>query len=69
MQAMKNSNGKKAGLAVSAVVMTAFSVWAIQTVLAQVNGAATVYLSIVSVLFAGVFAVLFYFTKPSRDWC
>jgi hypothetical protein len=64
MQAMKTSNGKKVALAVSAVAMTAFSVWAIQSVMSQVNGVATVYLSIVSVFFVGVFGVLFYFTKP-----
>jgi len=69
MQAMKNSNTKKATLAVSAFAITGFSVWAIQSVMSQVNGVATAYLSIVSMFFIGVFAFLFYFTKPSRNWC
>ncbi len=65
LQTIKSSSGKtkKVGLAVSAVAMTAFSVWAIQSVMSQVSGVATAYLSVVSVFFVGVFAVLFYFSK------
>jgi hypothetical protein len=54
---------KKAGLAVSAIALTVFSVWAIQSVTSQINGVATVYLSIVSVFFVSVFAFIFFFTK------
>jgi hypothetical protein len=54
---------KKAALAVSTVALTAFSVWAIQSVTSQINGVATVYLSIVSVFFVSVFAFVFFFTK------
>ncbi len=43
--------------------MTAFSVWAIQSMMSQVSGVATAYLSVVSVFFVGVFAVRFYFSK------
>ncbi|XHH08212.1 MAG: hypothetical protein ACFCUE_11650 [Candidatus Bathyarchaeia archaeon] len=63
LQTMKTSNGKKAAVAVSAVTITGFSVWAIQSVMSQVNGVATAYLSIVSVFFVGIFAVFFYFSK------
>jgi hypothetical protein len=57
------SKTKKAVLAASAIALTAFSVWAIQTVTSQITGVATIYLSIVSVFFVGMFTILFYFTK------
>jgi hypothetical protein len=58
-----NNKTKKAGLAASAIALTAFSVWAIQVVTSQISGVATVYLSIVSVFFVSVFAFVFFFTK------
>jgi hypothetical protein len=58
-----SSKTKKAVLGTSVIVLTAFSVWAIQAVTSQITGVATVYLSIVSVFFVGMFIVLFFFTK------
>jgi hypothetical protein len=58
-----SSKTKKVGLAASAIALTAFSVWAIQSVISQVSGVATLYLSIVSVFFVSLFAFLFYFTN------
>ena len=59
---VQNSTAKKVGLAASAIALTAFSVWVVQSVASQLNGVATVYLSIVSVFFVSIFAVL-YFSK------